>query len=203
MGWSCHCGESHDDVVTQCWNCGTTAAGVLANASGRTIFGVATETRNAQSDTVGALALTDERTLASFGKGAITLTTHRVRLEHESFGRSVLNSMMLDQVSACAVAEISYPLLLVVAALLLVGSIAMSNGENNGWMVGLLGAVGFGVAYLLSRREVIVIGSPSAEIRLDMVGNSQGAAREFIEKLENAKDARYRMSARGGRSGAA
>jgi hypothetical protein len=191
MGWSCRCGEVHEDVVAKCWSCGASSAALLASATSRTVFGSAGSAATTASQ-AGESTLAGERTLAPFRDGTITLTTHRVRLEYASFGRSILKSIMLEHVTACAVAQVSYPALLLLAAVFVLVSFAFGLADSSGWVVSLVISLVLVAVYFSSRREVISIGSASTEIRMDVAGHSQGAARGFIEALEAAKDARYR-----------
>lgn len=175
MAWNCYCGESHDNSVARCRDCGAAAPVV----------------RTPDSDEAVGTLLPNERTLATFG-GAITVTTYRVRYEYETFGQSVFKSIMLEEVSSCALARMSYPWLLVVAALCLVGSFAFGGDGGGAWITGVLFAAVCVAVFFFVRREVLAIASAGTEIRLELIGHSQGEARALIDTLERAKDERHR-----------
>lgn len=67
---------------------------------------------------------------------------------------------MLEEVASCAMTRLTYPWLLVVAGLCVLGGL-VAGAQNGGGpiAVGVFFALVCGVAYLLSRQQVVVIAS--------------------------------------------
>ena len=100
-----------------------------------------------------------------------------------------MTSLFLNEVASARVVSLSKPWLAVVAALLLVASVAAASRESNFWIGGLVVAVGFAMAYLLSRRQVLSIASAGAAIETGLAGAAD-EVHAFIDQLEAAKNKR-------------
>jgi hypothetical protein len=112
--------------------------------------------------------LSGEQTLREAGSPGsslyFVLTTHRVRLKQQVLGRGEIVSLMLDQVSSCAVAQRSRPLLLALAALaVLAGLFLTVQGNSTGPLITsvIVAGILWGV-YLLTRQQVLELRSSGA-----------------------------------------
>lgn len=139
--------------------------------------------------------LTDEKLLFESDSGGVSLSTHRVRYESKRPGEASFKSIMLDQVSSCSINYTSYPILLILAILFVLGGAILYSlmHKPNGLAIGIVIAVIFIIAYFMTRKQVISIASPGDTIKYQMSKLSLEKGKEFIDELEKAKDQRYFM----------
>ena len=123
------------------------------------------------------------------------LTTHRVRYKQKRFGRGEIISIMLDQVASCTLAQRSRPVLLGFAGLsVLVGILAAADNDNLGpLVVTVVVAAVMLLIYFTSRQQLLELESAGATIRLKTKGMSATELESFIDAVEVAKHARYRV----------
>jgi hypothetical protein len=129
--------------------------------------------------------LPGERKVSESSDGAVVLTSHRVRLDQGG----AFVSISLEQVASCSIGTRSHPILLVLAAVVWLGSFQFA-GERVGTIAFLLGVmVGALIValYVMSRTQIIVIASPGESIQIRTRGMSRAACVQFIDDLERAK----------------
>jgi hypothetical protein len=130
---------------------------------------------------------------------SLILTTNRVRYQVETFGNSVIKSIMLEELASCAMVHSSNTLLLVLAGICLaLGFLVAASGRQNeaGLVIGFILAVIFVIAYFASRRQVLALASAGTTILVNTQGMNVDAAKQFIEQTEAAKNARYLLGRR-------
>jgi len=129
--------------------------------------------------------LPGERQVSESSDGSVVLTSHRVRLNQGG----AFVSIPLEQVASCSIGTRSHPILLVIAAVVWLGSFQFA-GERVTTLAFLIGAV-FGALivgiYVMSRTQVIVIASPGEFIRIRTRGMTRAVCVQFIDDLERAK----------------
>jgi hypothetical protein len=126
-----------------------------------------------------------ERQVSESSDGSIVLTSHRVRLDQGS----ELVSICLEQVASCTIGTRSHPILLVIAAVVWLGSFQFAGERVTtlAFLIGtVVGALIVGV-FVMSRAQVIVIASPGESIRIRTRGMTRAACVQFIDDLERAK----------------
>lgn len=129
--------------------------------------------------------LPGEREVSASSDGSVVLTSQRVRLDQGG----QFCSICLDQVASCSLGTRSHPALLVVAAIIWLGSFQFAGErvETPAFLVGLvLGALVVG-AYVMGRTQVITIASPGETIRIRTRGMTRAACVQFIDDLERAR----------------
>jgi multisubunit Na+/H+ antiporter MnhB subunit len=131
-----------------------------------------------------------ERALFEAENGALTLTTHRIRVRSERRGSAYFGSIMLDQVASCEVARRSYPALLVIAAVAGLAAIffGVSGVRDPGLGIGtgFVVAVACLLAYLATRRMTLAFASAGATLHVALA-MPLSAAIEFIDAVEAAR----------------
>ena len=129
--------------------------------------------------------LPGERQVRASSDGAVVLTSQRVRLDQ---GGEFI-SICLDQVASCSLGTRSYPVLLVLAAVVWLGSFQFA-GEQVGTPAFLVGAL-IGVLivglYVMSRTQVITIATAGETLRIRTRGLTRAACVQFIDDLERAR----------------
>jgi hypothetical protein len=138
--------------------------------------------------------LPGERKVSESSDGTVLLTSHRVRLDQ---GGEFI-SIALDQVASCRIGTHSHPILLVIAAVVWLGSFQFA-GEQVGtipFVVGALAGALIVALYVGSRTQVIVIASAGESIRIRTRGMTRAVCVQFIDDLERAKLALAAASAR-------
>lgn len=141
--------------------------------------------------------LPGEKILLESDNGSLVLTTHRVRYEKNVSGLAHTISIMLDQIASCEMRATSHPELLIFAAFSFVGGIVLGMSSapySEAGPVLTVGGIGLAVAlavlYLCSKTQSIALSSAAASIQLYTTGMSIGEARNFIDKVEEAKNHR-------------
>lgn len=130
-----------------------------------------------------------EARLSEANDGSVVLTSHRVRLDQGSGRGDHFVSMTLDQVASCSLDTRSYPFLLLLAVLLIVGGFQI-GGERLATVsvgVGAVLAVGCVILYLVTREQLITVRSAGDSIEIRTRGMARGACVQFIDDVERAK----------------
>lgn len=131
--------------------------------------------------------LDDETVVLESDNNELVLSTHRVRFNARTWGRSHVTSLMLDQVCSCEIRYWSHPVLLVMAAAALILGLASDDGAR----IGLLVALVCLIIYWLGRRQVLTIRSAGAAINARMSGGNVKTAERFIDEVERLKNRRH------------
>src|SRR5688500_10133176 len=130
--------------------------------------------------------LPGERKLSESSDGTVVLTSCRVRLDQ---GSRQFVSIPLEQVASCSIGTHSYPVLLILAAVVWLGAFQFA-GERAGTIAFLIGALAGALIvllYVVSRAQIIVIVSAGASILIRTRGMSQAACVQFVDDLERAR----------------
>lgn len=139
-----------------------------------------------------ASLLPSEQILLESGGKTLTLTTHRVRYDSQRMGGGEIISIMLDELSSCAMIRRSKPILLILAGAFLLISLYLYNQyQQSLGTFGFLVVVVLVIMYFVTRRQVIELASAGASIRVNTSGMSILAVRGFIDTAEAAKNSRY------------
>ncbi len=201
------CGAKLGTGATFCGNCG---AAIIAKEPTKAVASEMEEDREGpttatKAERMPASARTSEghgsvnlmpgeKVLLESEAGTLVLTTHRIRHQTESFGYARIISIMLEELASCAMVRTSYPLFLVLGALCAAGGllITVANRANAAPLgLGLVLALIFVVLFLASRQEIISLASAGATIRVSTRSMKSGAATDFLDAVEAAKNARY------------
>jgi hypothetical protein len=130
--------------------------------------------------------LPGERRVSESSDGTVVLTSHRVRLDQ---GSRQFVSIPLEEVASCSIGTHSYPVLLVLAAVVWLGAFQFA-GERVGTIPfligGLVGAL-IALLYVVTREQVIVIASAGESIRIRTRGMSRADCVQFVDDLERAR----------------
>lgn len=129
--------------------------------------------------------LPEERVVMSSDKDILTLTTRRVRYDSSIFGGSTFISITLDAVASCSLHTKSFPLLLLLGALALIGAFTQYGGTR----LALFGiSIVLVIIYFITRRAVISIASNGGQaIHVPAGGMNRAAVIEFLEAVESEK----------------
>ena len=116
------------------------------------------------------------------------MTTHRIAYEYKEWGSSYYQSIMLEDITSCENSYSSQIWLLILGGLSAVGGlIAATNNNTESFGAGMLIALVFAALYWFTRRNVIIIGSPSTKMLVSVKGMQSDRILEFINKIELAK----------------
>jgi len=123
----------------------------------------------------------------------LIVTSHRVRSESQSWGVSQIKSIMLEELASCVVTRLSYPVLLVLAALVFfVGVIAGMNNDAIQLFIGtIIGTAGLVAIYFATRQQILLLESSGTEIKVNVEAVNLIDLRELIDEIERAKNERY------------
>lgn len=133
--------------------------------------------------------LPGEEVVMSSDKDVLTLTTQRVRYQSTALGRSTRIGITLDSVASCGLVTKSFPIILLLAAITLIGAFVEDDAQG----LLLLATALLGIAYLATRRSVISIASNGGDtILVPVQGMSHSSSVEFLEAVEREKLKRVR-----------
>lgn len=131
------------------------------------------------------LLLPDESIITRTDDDIVVLTSYRVRYNE---GKSYTMSLMLDTITSVEVRNQSWPIILMLGLVCLVGSVAAIAEREGELASGLFVVAGLLiVGYLLSRRHVLRISSPSSFVQFTIKGMGTEKVMEFVNKVEGAR----------------
>jgi hypothetical protein len=136
----------------------------------------------------------DEKILLESDPKGLILTTHRIRSEDEGLGNAQIKSIMLEELASCAIVQTSNNVLLILAALcVLIGLLLTAGGRGDAapFILSLLIAGILIAAYFSSRQQVLALASAGTTIRTNTKGMKLQAVKQFIDRVEVAKNERY------------
>ena len=137
--------------------------------------------------------LPNERVLIEDIDCMLTLTTHRIRFQQQGKGQSIFTSITLESVASCGLATVSYPRLIPLGIVIIVGGFwylnaSSSTGDGNAIpsTIILLGILLIGM-FFSTRKGILKISSAGDAISVKSKGISREKLVEIIETLEQAK----------------
>jgi hypothetical protein len=129
--------------------------------------------------------LKDEQVVLSSENDSLILTTKRVRYKSEVWGSSELASMTLNSVASCVYKTKSYPIILIMAAIVVVYALA-EHGRIAPYLFFI--SVILIAIYFATRQAVLLISSDGGEaIVAPVKGMGQEKITKFVDALENEK----------------
>jgi hypothetical protein len=137
--------------------------------------------------------LPEEEILSNNEILGLTLTSHRIRSQTDSFNTNFMTSIMLENVASISVARFTNPWLIGTGFFsIFIGFLSANNSSTSLGLFLLIGVCLF-IAYFLSIKKVIEIASSGGVVirKPISVDTSMKQVHQLIEKIEDAKDARY------------
>jgi len=130
----------------------------------------------------------DEHVITNSDNGSVMLTSHRICFNAREWGRMYNQSIMLEHVTSCEHHYATRYWLLIIAA---VGVSGIMYDSTEVLIICLLTAVMFCILFVATRRNVIIIGSPSTKMLININKMDADAALHFVDQVETAK---YRLT---------
>lgn len=128
--------------------------------------------------------LPDEKIIMSSTDDSLALTNFRVKCETKNGQRSTYQSIPLEKISACALATKKYPILLLIAALCLIGAISTNHYQEGVRIVLLIAFLGFLLAYIFIRNGQLEVHSDAGfKIAVSTKGLRHEESRKFVEAI--------------------
>ncbi len=132
----------------------------------------------------------DEKIVTQSSEGEVTLTTHRISYEYKEWGRSYNQSIMLEHITSCENNNTTQVWLLIIGVLaFLSGIFAAGKDMDVFWSLALVALV-FGLLYWITRRNVVIISSPSTKMQIKVMQMKKDDVLSFINKVEQTKHKR-------------
>lgn len=124
-----------------------------------------------------------------------TLTSHRVRFEDRRWGGAYIISIMLEEVCSCEIRRMSFPVLLILAFLALLGGAYYYFNEEEVMFIalGVLAALLIILLYFATITQMITVASAGGRIHVSTRGMPLETARKIVEAVEDAKNQRYML----------
>lgn len=130
----------------------------------------------------------DEKIVTQSSEGEVTLTTHRICYEYKEWGRSYNQSIMLEHITSCENNNSTQIWILILGVLFIFGGIF--SGDNDVIMPFVALAVVCGLLYWFTRRNLVIVSSPSTKMQIKVVGMERTKVLDFINKIEQTKHQR-------------
>jgi hypothetical protein len=133
----------------------------------------------------------DEKIILKSDNNQVILTSHRICYEYKEWSRAYNQSIMLEHITSCENFSIKKSILLVIAAVCFVsGLLCVSNEDEELFGLLTLIAIVFVFLFWLTRKNYIVIGSPSTKMSINVKRMSRENVLSFINNVEQTKHMR-------------
>lgn len=136
----------------------------------------------------------DEKILTTTDSNIVVLTTHRIRSSNSvQWGQHSTVSIMLEKVSSIQATYNSYPLLLVLAGIMVLGAMILGNqrGSDSAIALPIVLAIVFVIAYFVTRRHICIVASDGgAKLAFETSRMGKDVLLRFIDQIEQAKSKR-------------
>lgn len=134
---------------------------------------------------------TDEKIITKSNNNQVILTSHRICYEYKEWGRAYNQSIMLEHITSCENHNLKNKSLVILAIVFaIIGFICISNNEDDAFGIFSLIAIGLTILYWLTRKNFIIIGSPSTKMSINVKGMSREKVLSFINDVEQTKHQR-------------
>ena len=129
----------------------------------------------------------DESIVTESNDGLVILTTHRICYEAKEWGKAYSQNIMLEHITSCENHyENKFMFLLFGLLGIIGGSIAMANKNQAGFFAVICGIVLMFI-YQRTKRNLIVISSPSTKMKINAAGMDRDKVLAFINRVEHTK----------------
>lgn len=133
----------------------------------------------------------EEEIVTQSAEGSVTLTTHRLCYEYKDWGRSYNQNIMLEHITSCENYYSTQVWMLVLAIIsLLISIVAGFQQEGPTFSGAMIIALILGLLYMITKRNFVIIASPSTKMMINMTGMKREKVLKFINKVEHTKNKR-------------
>jgi hypothetical protein len=131
----------------------------------------------------------DEVIITTSNDNAVILTTHSIRSDFGAGSETKLTSIMLEHVSSVQLSSRTYPVLIGIALLCIIGGVAAGSDRFNSSFPAVLIVMGaaFGIAYFFFKQHTCAITSAGGvKIEFSTTSMKREALIAFLDKTEEA-----------------
>lgn len=133
----------------------------------------------------------DEKIITNSNANKVVLTTHRICYEYKEWGRSYNQSIMLEHITSCENYNTRKNWLLVLSILSgLISIYVLSEDNSDMFSFFFIIAIIALVLFWITRKNSIIIGSPSTKMILNVTGMKRENILSFINTIEQTKHKR-------------
>ena len=133
----------------------------------------------------------EETIISTLKEETVTLTSHRICYENIRLGSSYNQSIMLEHITSCENYSVNkYWLLIMAGVVTIYGIMKQNDGTENALKYSLIIALILLVAFWITRHSLIVIGSPSTRMYVNVTGLNREDVLDFIDDIEQTKNKR-------------
>jgi hypothetical protein len=127
----------------------------------------------------------DETIISKSTDGDVNLTTHRILYEYKEWGKSYNQSIMLEHITSCENLYTSHMWALSLGIICIVAGF-ITAAKIIGLAIGII----LIAIYVNTKKNVIIISSPSTKMKIRVDGMKRELILDFINKIELAKNTR-------------
>ena len=121
----------------------------------------------------------EEQIVSQSSNNEVTLTTHRICSEYKEWGRSYNQSIMLEHITSCENINSTQVWLLFLGGLSLLGALLSGDSDILALLISI--AVVCGLIYWLTRKNLIIISSPSTKNKNQSFRNEKRASSRLYQ----------------------
>jgi hypothetical protein len=136
----------------------------------------------------------DEEIISTSDNNTVILTTHRILYEYKEWDRSYNQNITLEHITSTENSTRNHYLLLILSLLAVGAGIPVLQEQENVGMMLFGAAFCLLILYFATKRNVILIGSPSTKMVINAKGMNKADVFAFIDKVELAKKARLELT---------
>lgn len=129
----------------------------------------------------------DEKVVVQSNDKSATLTTHRICYESKEWGKAYNQNIMLEHITSTENMYTQNSLFLIIGCILLIVGVLIGEMNLSNKPIGM-GCILFALLLILifffTRRNTIIIGSPSTKMRINVNGMHRDKVLDFINTIE-------------------
>lgn len=137
----------------------------------------------------------DEKIISESNDKSVVLTSHRICYEYKSWNKSYNQSIMLEHITSCEnysrtrIIFLILGIIVICSPFILIGGFNGHLGSQEVAMFIIVGIV-FLLLYWFTRKNIIVIGSPSTKMNIRTTRMKRQKVLDFINLVEQTKHTR-------------
>lgn len=133
-----------------------------------------------------------EKIVSQSNEDSIILTSHRICYEFSTWGNSYNQNIPLEHITSCENKATSLIILYQLALASLLISFGLGIDDIRAGVVGFVGFVFLIAIYRRTKKNLIIIASPSTKMEINVLGMEKEKILEFIDLIEETKHIRVR-----------
>lgn len=133
-----------------------------------------------------------EKIVSQSNEDSVILTTHRICYEYSTWGNSYNQNIPLEHITSCENKATSFIILYILAVGSLLIGLGLGIDDLSSGVAGFVAFVFLIAIYRKTKKNLIIIASPSTKMQINVVGMEKEKILDFIDMIEETKYTRVR-----------